>query len=245
MLAVLVAGGCGGGGERGGATSAAASPEGRGRQVLVAAVKGLEEGGYSYTMTIDQGTVTGAVDPSGKRRARLESVASGVRFSLEGIVLGGGERYFRTSIPAKGVSSAKWYRFDRTKVAKLGIIGLFETDDPTSSQQLADRVSGARVDGQGRIVGEYDLTRGGDLGVADGEGLAVLGERAKGVPFVATVDGQGRLGSVRITVPAYGRHAARTIAVDYRDQGRPVAIVAPKAGEVLPATAAVYSLLNN
>ncbi|WP_426510711.1 hypothetical protein ACPPVO_08700 [Dactylosporangium sp. McL0621] len=209
----------------------------------MAAVKALQGVAYGYTMKIDD--VTGVVDPAGKRQARLDSVASGVRFSLEGIVLGGGERYFRTSIPAAGVSAKKWYRFDRTKVAHTEIIGLFETDDPTSSQDFVARVGRARLEDGGRITGTYDLTRGGDLGLADQAGLTALGERAKAAPFTVALDAQGRLASVRVTVPAYAGTAERTLTVDYRDQGKPVQVTVPKPAEVAPANAAVYNLLNN
>ncbi|WP_433614187.1 hypothetical protein ACQP2P_07550 [Dactylosporangium sp. CA-139114] len=245
VLVALVVGGCGAGGEQPGSTSAAASTDPAGKDALVVAVKALQGTTYGYTMKIDNGTVTGVVDPTGKRQARLDSVASGVKFSLEGIVLGGGERYFRTSIPAAGVSAKKWYRFDRTKVTRTEIIGLFETKDPTSSQDFVSRVAQARLEAGGKITGTYDLTRGGDLGLADQAGLAALGDRAKAVPFVVTLDAQGRLASVLVTVPAYAGAAERTLTVDYRDQGKPAQVTAPKAAEVAPANAAVYNLLNN
>jgi hypothetical protein len=248
VVAVLVAlalAGCGGSSGQGGATSAAASADPAGKDALVGAVKALQGMSYAYTMKIDGGTVTGMVDPAGKRQARLDSVASGVKFSLEGIVLGGGERYFRTSIPTTGVSAKKWYRFDRTKVTRTEIIGLFETVDPTSSQDFVARVGQARLEDRGKITGTYDLTRGGDLGLADQAGLAALGDRAKATPFVVMLDAQGRLASVRVTVPAYAGGPERTLAVDYRDQGKPVQVTVPKAAEVAPANAAVYNLLNN
>ncbi|WP_433084462.1 hypothetical protein ACQP1P_07725 [Dactylosporangium sp. CA-052675] len=245
VLVALVVGGCGGGAQQPGSTSAAASTDPAGKDALVGAVKALQGTTYGYTMKIDNGTVTGVVDPTGKRQARLDSVASGVKFSLEGIVLGGGERYFRTSIPAAGVSAKKWYRFDRTKVTRTEIIGLFETKDPTSSQDFVSRVAQARLEAGGKITGTYDLTRGGDLGLADQAGLAALGDRAKAVPFVVTLDAQGRLASVLVTVPAYAGAAERTLTVDYRDQGKPAQVTVPKAAEVAPANAAVYNLLNN
>jgi hypothetical protein len=81
--------------------------------------------------------------------------------------------------------------------------------------------------------------------VADRQVLAALGGRAKAAPFVVVLDGQRRLASVRITVPAYGKVAARELAVDYAEQGKAVKVSVPKSAEVAPATAAVYNLLNN
>jgi hypothetical protein len=75
--------------------------------------------------------------------------------------------------------------------------------------------------------------------------LAALGGRAKAAPFVVALDGQGRLASVRITVPAYGEVAARELAVDYAEQGKAVKVSGPRSAEIAPATAAVYNLLNN
>ncbi|GAA3457346.1 hypothetical protein GCM10018962_91800 [Dactylosporangium matsuzakiense] len=245
LLVVLVLAGCGGTAQRSGSTSAAASGGPAGKDVLVGAVKALQATTYGYTMKIDNGTVTGVVDPAGKRQARLDSVASGVKFSLEGIVVGGGERYFRTSIPAAGVNAKKWYRFDRTKVNHTEIIGLFETDDPTSSKDFAARVGEAHMGDEGKITGTYDLTRGGDLGLADRADLAALGARAKAAPFVVTLDAQGRLASVKVTVPEYAGTAQRTLTVDYRDLGKPVQLTVPKPAEIAQANAAVYNLLNN
>ncbi|MFI5907337.1 hypothetical protein [Dactylosporangium sp. NPDC051541] len=245
LLAALVLAGCGGGPGADGSTSAAASAPPAGKEALAGAVKALQGTTYGYTMKIDNGTVTGAVDPAGKRQARLDSVASGVKFSLEGIVLGGGERYFRTSIPAAGVNAKKWYRFDRTKVNHTEIIGLFETADPTSSQDFAARVGEAHLGDGGKITGTYDLTRGGDLGLADRADLAALGARAKAAPFVVTLDAQGRLASVKVTVPSYAGAAERALTVDYRDMGQPVQLTVPKTAEIAPANAAVYNLLNN
>jgi len=225
-------------------TSVAASAAPSGKDVLGTAVKDLGTTTYTYTMKIAQGVVAGAVDPAGKQQAKLDGAASGIKFSIEGIVLGA-DYYFKTSIPAAGVNTKKWYKLDRTKVTKDEIVGLFESRDPTGSQELVARIGTATQDNPTTISGTYDLTKGGDLGVDDSAALTALGDKAKAAPFVATLDQQRHLTSIKITIPAYGTTAEELISVDYAAHGQPVAIAAPKSADVTTATTAVYTLLNN
>lgn len=240
---------CGGGDAGSGtagtrSTAAPASTSPSAKDALAAAIKGLNSTSYTYTMKIPESTVSGAVDPAGKLQGKLDGVASGVKYSIEGIVLGS-DYYFKTSIPTTGVNTKKWYKLDRTKVTKDEIVGLFETKDPTGSQEIVGRVGTAKQDSPTQISGTYDLSAGGDLGIDDSAAIAALGDKAKAAPFVATLDGQKNLTALKITVPAYGTTAEQTLSVEFRGHGQPVAIAAPKAADVTPATAAIYSLLNN
>jgi hypothetical protein len=231
-------------GSTGKPTTAAASPTPSAKDVLSAALKSLSTSTYTYTMKIAEGTVTGAVDPAGKQQAKLDGAASGVKFSIEGIVMGA-DYYFKTSVPATGINTKKWYKLDRTKVTKDEIVGLFEAKDPTGSQELISRVGTATQDSPTSISGTYDLTKGGDLGIEDSAAITALGDKAKAAPFAATLDAQKNLTSIKITIPAYGTTVERTVAVDYAGHGQPVAIAAPKAADVTPATTAVYTFLNS
>lgn len=247
--ALAFVGACGGGDDAGGdktaskaPSSAAASPTPSGKDVLGAAVKDLNNAPYSYTMKIPEGTFTGAVDPAGKQQAKIDGVASGVKFTIEGIVIGA-DYYFKTSIPAAGVNTKKWYKLDRSKVKKQDMVGLFEAKDPTASQTLLDHVVTANQTAPTTVTGTYDLTKGGDLGLDDTAAITALGDKAKAVPFTATLDGP-HLVSLKVTVPAYGTTPEQTISVDYAGHGQPTTIAAPKPTDVLPAPAAVYTLLN-
>ncbi|GAA0722350.1 hypothetical protein Drose_08565 [Dactylosporangium roseum] len=239
---------CGGGDEK--KTSAdnhtapaSASPTPTAKEVLDKAVKDLNSSTYTYTMKIDEGTFSGAVDPAGKHQVKADGVVSGVKYTIDGIVIGT-DYYFRTSIPASGVNAKKWYKLDRAKVTKGEIVGLIEAKDPTSSQQFVGRVGTAKQESPTTITGTYDLSRGGDLGIDDSAVLAALGEKAKAAPFTATLDAQQKLTSIKITVPAYGTVSERMMTLDYAGHGQPVTVAPPKAADVTPATAAVYSLLN-
>ncbi|GAA2631218.1 hypothetical protein GCM10010399_74150 [Dactylosporangium fulvum] len=241
---------CGGGDEKktnaGGssAPTSAASPSPTAREVLDKAVKDLNSSTYTYTMKIAEGTFSGAADPAGKHQVKADGVISGVKYTIEGIVIGT-DYYFKTSIPASGVNPKKWYKLDRAKVTKQEIIGLLEEKDPTSSQQFVGRVGTAKQESPTTITGTYDLSQGGDLGVDDSAVLAALGEKAKAAPFIATLDAQHKLTSIKITIPAYGTVSEQTMTIDYAGHGQPVTVAPPKAADVTPAIAAVYSLLNS
>ncbi|WP_238016151.1 hypothetical protein KZZ52_08135 [Dactylosporangium sp. AC04546] len=248
--AIAFTSGCGGGDEpKTGATSgkppasASASPAANAKDVLDKAVKDLNASTYTYRMAIPEGTFSGAIDPAGKQQVKAEGAVGGVKFTIEGIVLGT-EYYYRTSAAAPGIDPKKWYKLDRSKVTKPEIIGLIEEKDPTGSQTFVGRVGSAKLESPTTITGTFDLSVGGDLGIDDAAVLAALGEKAKRAPFTATLDDQQRLTSVKITVPAYGTVGEQTMTVEYAGHGQPVAVAAPKSADVLAATAAVYALLN-
>ena len=195
-------------------------------------------------MKIAEGTFNGTMDPAGKQQIKADGAVSGVKYTIEGIVLGT-DYYFKTSIPATGVNAKKWYKLDRAKVTKKEIVGLLEEKDPTGSQTFVGRVGTATQDSPATITGTYDLSQGGDLGIDDSAVLAALGDKAKAAPFTATLDAQQHLTSIKIAVPAYGTVAEQAMTLDYAGHGQPVAVAAPKAADVTPATTAVYSLLNS
>lgn len=229
-------------GTAGAKTSAAASQAPTAKDVLAAAVKDLNAGTYTYAMKIPAGTFTGAIDPTGKHQVKVDGVASGAKYTIEGIVVGP-DYFFKTSIPAAGINAKKWYKLERAKITKDEIVGLIEAKDPTASNDLVGRVVEATQSGPTTITGTYDLTKGGDLGVSDAAALKALGDKAKATPFTATLDGT-HLKSLKITVPAYEKTAEYALTVDYTGHGLPVTVAAPKAADVATAPAAVYSLLN-
>ena len=80
--------------------------------------------------------------------------------------------------------------------------------------------------------------------IVDPARLKALGEKAKAVPFEATVDGQGRLTSAVVKVPAAGRTKASRYEITYADYGTTASPAAPAADEQQPATRSAYELLN-
>ncbi|GGM58403.1 hypothetical protein ACFFX1_51380 [Dactylosporangium sucinum] len=249
VAAIAFTSGCGGGDEpKTGATSgkapASASPSpADAKSVLDKAVKGLNASTYTYRMAIAEGTFSGAIDPAGKQQVKAEGAVGGVKFTIEGIVVGA-DYFYKSSAAAPGIDPKKWYKLDRSKVTKPEIVGLIEEKDPTGSQTFVGRVGSAKLESPTTVTGTFDLSAGGDLGIDDSAVLAALGEKAKNAPFTATLDDQQRLTALRITVPAYGTVGEQAMTVEYAGHGQPVAVAAPKASDVLPATAAVYALLN-
>ncbi|MEV4639393.1 hypothetical protein AB0J80_18780 [Actinoplanes sp. NPDC049548] len=92
--------------------------------------------------------------------------------------------------------------------------------------------------GTGTYAGTADLTRQGDAEIVDEPTLKTLGERAKTVPFTATVDGQGRLTSAVVKIPA------AEYVVTHDRYGATESLSEPAPDEQQKATEDVYEMLN-
>jgi hypothetical protein len=74
--------------------------------------------------------------------------------------------------------------------------------------------------------------------------FAALGGGAREVPFTAALDGQRRLPSLAVQVPAGGRFAAATYRAAYTDYGSTTRPEPPAAGDQIPAPDATYELFR-
>ena len=78
--------------------------------------------------------------------------------------------------------------------------------------------------------------------IATAAHLTALGERAKALPFTATVDAAGRIAVFTLTVPVAGDAKKIAYQVAYRRYGSAEAVAEPAGAR--PAPAAAYELLN-
>ncbi|MEU7906700.1 hypothetical protein [Actinoplanes sp. NPDC049118] len=140
----------------------------------------------------------------------------------------------------------KWMLIDPAKVENTDEIPLGydgETDPGEAGAVLAAIVDVRRT-GAGGFAGTTDLTRQGQAEIVDQERLAALGARARAVPFEATVDGQGRLLSTVVRIPAAGKYKASEYEVTYSDYGKAPTPTAPAADQQQKASKDAYELLN-
>ena len=141
----------------------------------------------------------------------------------------------------------KWMRIDPAKIEDSGDVPVAydgETD-PGEAGAVLRAIVDVRRTGAGKFAGTTDLTQQGDAGIVDDARLKALGDKAKAVPFEATVDGQGRLTSTVVEVPAAGKAKAVRYAITYTGYGSTPTPKGPAAGDQQQATAKVYELLNS
>jgi hypothetical protein len=139
----------------------------------------------------------------------------------------------------------KWMRIDPAKIKGDDVpVGYENETDPGEAGAVLRAIVEVRQTGAGRFTGTTDLTRQGEAEIVDPARLRALGEKAKAVPFEATVDGQGRLTSAVVRIPAAGKTKAGKYAITYTGYGNTPTPVAPAADEQQEATEAAYELLN-
>ncbi|GAA2381113.1 hypothetical protein [Dactylosporangium salmoneum] len=226
-----------------GATAAAApagsvAPTGR----LAAAATKTGGGTYTFKMTSAALTVDGAADPAGPTSTgKAVITVDKATIAFESLFTAGTYLVRITGLP--GVDGQKWLRVDRAKLQGADPLGAASVKDPTGLSGLPDVVSSATTTDGREFKGALDLTKGGYsiVGPAAAKGL---GDLARAVPFTATVDAQGYLTSVKVSVPAYAQAKADEVAVSYGGFGAPLQAPSPAASEVIDAPTAAYSLLN-
>jgi hypothetical protein len=136
-------------------------------------------------------------------------------------------------------------RIDPAKIKGDDVpVGYDNETDPGDAGAVLRAIVDVRQTSAGRFAGTTDLTRQGEADIVDPARLRALGEKAKAVPFEATVDGQGRLTSAVVRIPAAGKTKAGKYTIAYTGYGNTPTPVAPAADEQQEATKAAYELLN-
>ena len=138
-----------------------------------------------------------------------------------------------------------WMLMDRAKLTGTGTeIAGFSGPDPANARLLFEAIVDATRATDGTYQGTLDLTRAKQADVVDEDGLTALGDKAKSVPFRATLDGAKRLTSVTVSVPAAGDAAAHDYHISYTGYGAPTTIDPPAANQVQAAPAEAYALFT-
>jgi hypothetical protein len=140
----------------------------------------------------------------------------------------------------------KWMLIDPAKIEDKDVpLGYDNETDPGEAGAVLRASADVKQTGAGRFAGITDLTQQGDAAIVDAARLKALGEQAKAVPFEATVDGQGRLTSAVVKIPAAGKAKASRYKITYADYGTTATPAAPAADEQQKATKDAYELLNS
>ncbi|MEV6305488.1 hypothetical protein AB0M02_39160 [Actinoplanes sp. NPDC051861] len=235
MAAALAVSGCAGNGTVNGDTAAGsgdakpAEAAGDATAALVAGAAKLQE--QSFKTTIDMGTsgnISGVMDPKTKTGEFLmEAEAEGTKMKTEMRIVEG-TNYVRITMPGvdiPGMDGKTWRKLGGA--GGTGTLGGFDASDTVKSLEAATDVKWA---GDKAVTGTIDLTKAGQqLGM----GTSDLGKlTTKTIPFEAGFDGEGRLVTYALTIPAIGTDTPVKMNMTYSDFGTPVDIKAPAASEL-------------
>jgi hypothetical protein len=252
---VLLAAGCGSSSDKKPSTqspaeasrSAAASSSAAAVAVgdLNTAVQELAKTSYKYTMKAGDASGGGSVDPAAKQSSMSIVVGSGAdEFRTEVLIIDP-DLFTRISgLPLPGVDGKKWLRIDRSRIKSFGALGIQDIDDPTGVKTLAKTIATIQKTGDRSYKGTLDLSKGSAAFGLDEAAVRQLGEKARTIPFEATVNAAGKLGTWKMTIPAYGGEKETTFELTYTDHGGKFDLKKPAAGEVVNPPDAVYEMLQ-
>jgi hypothetical protein len=231
------------------ATASPATP----KDQLLAAVPDGSQGTFRYTFADAETQGSGVVDPAGKKVQHTvvyKDPALGFTLTMTFLVIDQDSWMKVTFGHTENVTGLpklpkKWMHLDRSKIKDLNELTLDFTDpDPVGTASLFESTVEVQQAGTGEYRGIMDLTRATGAELVDKETVTALGDKAKAIPFRATVDGAGRLTLVSLDVPAAGKTKAATYRVAFADYGSAPPVKQPAAGDVQEAPPAAYDLIN-
>jgi hypothetical protein len=262
---VLIAGGCGSDDKSGkkknpqadasasagaaagasGAPAAGSSAGAAASNDLQAAVQELTKTSYKYTMKSGDASGSGSVDPTLKHASMTVSVAAeGGDFKTEVLVLDT-ELYARISgLPLPGLDGKKWLKIDRSKIKSFAALGIQDIDDPTGVKTLAKSIATIKKTGDRSYQGTLDLSKGSAAFNLDEAAVRQLGEKAKAIPFEATVNDKGKLATWKMTIPAHGSDKETPYELTFSNHGEKLGLTRPAAASVTNPPEAVYEMLQ-
>lgn len=214
------------------------------RQALAGAVTEMGKTSYKVSLTAGPASGTGSMDPTGQQGQLAMSVFAGSTTMKIDTVLAGPDMWVKlTGIPA---IPDKWLHLDAKRLPEGAGVGLGVRPgqlDPARADRLVAAVTDVQQTGTGTFKGTLDLTRATGSGALDKSTVDALGDRARSIPFEATVDAQGRLTNFKLDLGQV-RGISMKVDVTYSDFGAPVTVTRPAAADVVEAPEAVYTVLG-
>ncbi|MEU8237538.1 hypothetical protein AB0C07_04765 [Actinoplanes missouriensis] len=208
---------------------------------------------YHYTIKGGTQPFSGVIDPAAKALTAeiSEKVPdTPITLSLKFLVV---EEKLWTKVSFKGATAdmglpklpKKWMVLDPAKTGDSDFADLKYSEaelDPGYVGALVQAADGLTETSPGHFTGTTDLTRSTEAGIVEEKTLTALGDKATAVPLEVVVDGDGRVSTATLKIPAAGKVKAGTYAVTYDEYGSAGALTAPK--DAVKAPAGAYDLLK-
>jgi hypothetical protein len=217
------------------------------RKDLLASVEHFKTTSFKASAKVSDGaTVEVQMDPAAKVGTKkiVVTVPQTTSSIVAELRVTGGKSYAKVEF--NNMSQAPrlptgWMQLDLAKLDKPKNY-MLEDPDPANLAAVFNGLRTVQRDGKGRFTGTLDLTKVTGSALVDSDVVAKLGDKATEVPFHAAVDGQGRITSFTLRVPAYGSKPAETWEVTYTDWGAPVTV--DKPSKTVAPNAAAYEFFN-
>ena len=225
------------------------------KDVLVASTTAYEKGNYTADLTLPNGTGHAIID-SAKQQLYFKMAPSvpDMTFEIEMLIVEP-DAFAKVNLgdlgPMAGLPGSelltgkKWMHIDRTKVKEAEGLPLKADADALGLKRLLAGAQTVQKTGDGKYAGTLDAIAAGDTMVSLHEDVVkALGDKAKAVPFSATLDSEGRLTQLVLDVPAAGDNPAHQITVTLSTYGTATVPTKPATGEFVEAPDTVYDTLS-
>jgi len=195
----------------------------------------------SFTVAVTSGTgfkLNGAIDaPKGNATAQLTASGPNAEINIKTLLLGN-DLY--AQVP--GITKAgTWTPLDGSRLPAGATIGLKPGQiDPVGTANLLGTATDVSVSGPNAYAGSLDLSKAAGLAGLSQVTIDGYGAAAQKVPFTATLDGQGRLSKMTVTVPQ-----GDPIDVTYSGYGEPVSVTRPAPAAITEAPDNFYTSLGS
>jgi hypothetical protein len=145
--------------------------------------------------------------------------------------------------PIPGLALDKWLHLDPAKATMLARVGVKPGTDSLSADSMLKGVLTATQSSPTEIKGTLDLAKSAPPGVSADQ-IAAMPANTRNVPFTVTLDAQGRVSKVVISMPAVGTFPASDVTTTYTDFGTSVNATPPAAADTVEAPDMVYLFLK-
>jgi len=216
---------------------ATSAPAVSAKEAFTSAVKKLNDTSSKADMSMDgMATMKGTAvtDPAGKKaHATNEVSAAGVSIKTEIISVNNEVWVKMSGVP--GLPD-KWMHVAPDKIKAGSSLDISKD----SSAKLETAIVTVERDGATGFKGTLDMSK---AGTASEDMIKQLGEKAKAVPFTATVDAQGRLTSIIMDIAAVAPGVGK-LTTTYSGFGDTVTVTPPAASDVVEMPAQFLDAMN-
>jgi hypothetical protein len=204
--------------------------------------------GYGTLLTADGSQDAAAGNAS--VNMNVDEPTSGLKLKINALILGP-DTFLKMDFGALGAAipgladvGDRWMHVDTSKLAGSSMsLGLKPGSDSVGIDNYLKGVVAADQVSATEIKGTLDLSKSAPPGTT-AEDLGALGAAGKNVPFTATLDSQGRVSKIVVTMPKVGTSPASDLTTTYSDYGVPVELARPAPADVVEAPAMIYQFIQ-
>jgi hypothetical protein len=217
-------------------------------QQLTSAFAQLGTAGYDAKITQGNSSGTASVDnPNHSATVTLAASESGLQLHASATKIAD-KLWIKFDFGAAlnrqaGIDPTKWMLVDPSKL-KQDVLP-FDLTGPDALQiaGVFTSVTNVTATDATHLAGTVDLTKAIGPNKPSKDDLSGAGSAAAAVPFTVTLDGQGRITELKITPDS--AHPTLNMTATFSNYGSPSPITAPPAADVVPASPAIYGILNS